>query len=80
MKIIIAAKRLDTKWEGALVANNAFQRAYVETELEDLVLRALAGVVLGRPHSDGTDVTFEISVRTPEEQAAEVAGGQKQAP
>ena len=74
MKLVVASKKVDNKWEAALVVDNKFQRALVAESLDDIVLRAT--VVLAQAYPEGTDVLFEVTTSTPDEQVA-ANGGQK---
>lgn len=72
MKLVIGAKKIDNKWEGALVADGRFQRAFVSDKLEDVILRGLVGVFTG-VLPEGTNVVVDVMTETPSDQ--EVTGG-----
>lgn len=59
MRLTVAARKIEGKWEAALVAENKFQRALLGEKLEDVVLRGLLAV-LETPHPDGTIVTIDV--------------------
>ena len=77
MKMALAAKRMGTGWEGALIAEQKFQRALVNEKLEDLVLRGLAPL-LANNYPEGTDIVIDVFIDEPKQQdgRTEPASGQ----
>jgi hypothetical protein len=66
MRMTIATKKVGSGWEGALVVEGKFLRAFASNSLSDLVNR---GIVALSEHTlpDGTDVVFDVICETPEE-------------
>lgn len=61
MKLMVAAKRIGDKWEGAVVVDNKFQRAIVTDKLEGIVLRGVASLLMNN-YPEGTDVLVDVTV------------------
>ncbi len=60
MKLTIAARKIDNKWEAALVSEGKFHRALLSEKLEDVVLRGLLAI-LETPHPEGTLVIVDVA-------------------
>lgn len=76
MQIILAATKIENKWEGALLLNGSLKRV-----MTDIALGTLAAKLVN-PHlialtdtPDGTEVTYTINVASPEELASRGPNG-----
>lgn len=76
MQITVAAKRIDEKWEAALIIEGRFTRALVEKSLSDLVAKAV-GPILSAPLAEGSEVAINIAILTAEEMAAQAASANR---
>jgi hypothetical protein len=60
--IVVASKRRNGEWRGALIVDGEFQDALVNPSLADLVADSLAGV-LAVEYPDGFEVALNVTIR-----------------
>jgi hypothetical protein len=61
--LTVAAKKVNGKWHGAVITNDAFALSFIETDLETLMTKALIGVFIDRP--EGASVNVNVLTLPP---------------
>ena len=60
--LVVAAVRKKDQWRGALIVDNEFKDALIESSVLNLVVDAL-GPILAAEMPEGTEVSVNLSVR-----------------
>lgn len=62
---VVVARKEGKRWEGALIINGKFTRAFVESDLTSIGVRALDGALVNIP--DDAEVTVTVRIDRPSE-------------
>lgn len=61
VKIVIACRKIDEQWEGAVISQNRFTRALINKDLYKMITSQLTGLLVSdRP--EGTEITLELGI------------------